>query len=437
MEHGSANYGISQASTNAGTAENGHHDVTRQPQHVSYDWERDTIMQQQASHSAAVLPEETPSRYELISIVRKHSTFLKNLDTDDANKGYNNALDMRFWRELVDMFFVRGMINSKDRPDDDLVFFVHHLSPKEQTDLQPYFVRRWCSQLEKVIGDNADEVDWHRSFYLNLIAHTTYTLTVAICKREALQNRQKTVNSAIAPVYQISKTVYASPSRVNFQTNMSKGFETVPAYPDICFTIDDYDDTFEEVVLVEPDHCYCVFLNADGGAAFCTKDLEGGVANRISPETYLLGDPQSSGNTKLTLFSGFVSYDMVRSAFEGGRSKIRGFLVAASSARSERLIMHGPGGRGEVEVSVSGLPDESVQPFSSSLWGSTHGTRIGSIVRKAAITALLAAKQPYVHSSSVRNDVGSLPLRCCLMSLSLPWDALAHDLLFKDLPNDS
>ncbi|KAH7289534.1 hypothetical protein KP509_30G008100 [Ceratopteris richardii] len=343
-------------------------------------------MQQQASHSAAVLPEETPSRYELISIVRKHSTFLKNLDTDDANKGYNNALDMRFWRELVDMFFVRGMINSKDRPDDDLVFFVHHLSPKEQTDLQPYFVRRWCSQLEKVIGDNADEVDWHRSFYLNLIAHTTYTLTVAICKREALQNRQKTVNSAIAPVYQISKTVYASPSRVNFQTNMSKGFETVPAYPDICFTIDDYDDTFEEV---------------------------------------------------LTLFSGFVSYDMVRSAFEGGRSKIRGFLVAASSARSERLIMHGPGGRGEVEVSVSGLPDESVQPFSSSLWGSTHGTRIGSIVRKAAITALLAAKQPYVHSSSVRNDVGSLPLRCCLMSLSLPWDALAHDLLFKDLPNDS
>jgi len=35
-------------------------------------------------------------------------------------------------------------------------------------------------QLEKVINSNTVEVDWERSFYLNLIAHTSYTVTVAI-----------------------------------------------------------------------------------------------------------------------------------------------------------------------------------------------------------------------------------------------------------------
>jgi len=35
-------------------------------------------------------------------------------------------------------------------------------------------------QLEKVINSNTVEVDWEHSFYLNLIAHTFYTVTVAI-----------------------------------------------------------------------------------------------------------------------------------------------------------------------------------------------------------------------------------------------------------------
>lgn len=418
-------------------AESEHHGMTPQ---VAHDREEASSMTQQFSSLAVG---DTPSRHELLSIVRKHSSFLKNgATTSDKNKESEDELDMRFWREMVDMFFVRGMTSLKAPQDDDLVFFVRHMKVdrlNNHTNSQPYFVRRWASQLEKVIGDSAKEVDWHHSFYLNLIAHTSYTLTVAICRREALQNHQKNTGSLVAPIYQVSKTVYASPSRVNFQTHMSKGFETVPAYPDICFMVDDYDDTFEEVILVEPDHCYCVFLNADGGAAFSPENLEGQASKRISPETYLLGDPQSFSTPKLTLFSGFVGYDMVRSAFEGGRSRIGGLLmIGSSSARSERLIMHGPGGRGEVEVSVSGLPDESAQPVShaSSPWNSKPATKFGTIMRKAAVAASLVAKQAYVASTGVRNDMEALPLRCCLMSLSLPWDVLANDLLFKDYPNE-
>ncbi|KAH0466838.1 hypothetical protein IEQ34_004076 [Dendrobium chrysotoxum] len=67
---------------------------------------------------------------------------------------------------------------------------------------------------------------------------------------------------------EVVKTVYASPSRVNFQLGFKKAVETLPAYPNICFAVDDFDDTFDAVVLSESDHCYCVLLNAHGGAAF-------------------------------------------------------------------------------------------------------------------------------------------------------------------------
>jgi hypothetical protein len=41
-------------------------------------------------------------------------------------------------------------------------------------------------QLEKLINVNSSEIDWERSFYLNLVAHTSYTVTVAICRYVSL-----------------------------------------------------------------------------------------------------------------------------------------------------------------------------------------------------------------------------------------------------------
>jgi hypothetical protein len=37
-------------------------------------------------------------------------------------------------------------------------------------------------QLGKVIGQSIRQVDWQRSFYLNLICHSSFSLTVAICR---------------------------------------------------------------------------------------------------------------------------------------------------------------------------------------------------------------------------------------------------------------
>lgn len=56
---------------------------------------------------------------------------------------------------------------------------------------------------------------------------------------------------------------------------------------------------------------------------------------------------------------------------------------------------------------------------------SKKGLGIATIVRKAASVA----KHAYGATSS--SDEEMLPLKCCLMSISLPWENIAHDLLFK------
>lgn len=56
------------------------------------------------------------------------------------------------------------------------------------------------------------------------------------------------------------------------------------------------------------------------------------------------------------------------------------------------------------------------------------GIDLGTIVQKASILA----KNAYAAASSPRKSDGEiLPLKCCLMSISLPWEHIAHDLLFK------
>ncbi|CAN1341291.1 Uncharacterized protein KIAA0930 homolog [Linum perenne] len=376
---------------------------------------------------------DSPSRYELLTMVKKHSAFLGREEEQDPSDAH---MDIRFWRDMFDMYFVRGK-ETRGSQEDDLIFFVKKKIVQKQganddDDDPPYFVRRWAPKLDDLITEGSAEVDWGRSFYLNMIAHTSYTVTVAICSHNVLQNHQAGQNKPLSPIYKVVKTVYASPSRVNFQLDSKKEVETLPAYPEICFAVDDFDSTIDAVVLTERDHCYCVLLNAHDGAAFPTEDESHDSSSSSSCQR------SDTNSANLTLFSGFVSYQMVRQAYEAGKSGFGSLLSLGQSPRKpDKLFMKGPGGRGEVEVAVSGVADQSqvgdTGPFSP--LASKKGFGIGSIVKKAASVASEAAKNAYAAaSSSGGSDDEMLPLKCCLMSISLPWEDIACDLLFKGSP---
>ncbi|KAH9756290.1 CW7 [Citrus sinensis] len=366
---------------------------------------------------------ETPSRSELLSMVKKHSNLLGKTLVEEQD-AVDVEMDSRFWHDVFDLYFIRGK-ESRGRQDDDLLFFVRKvglhgiLFNDNEEDLTSYFVRRWAPKLDDLLGKNLSEVHWRRSFYLNMIAHTAFSVTVAICSHQELRNHQAGTDTPLSPIY--------------------KEVETKPAYPDICFAVDDFDSTFDAVVLSDTDHCYCVILNAHGGAAFPSeKEANNSSSSNSSPMKTDM-DSGKTRNAKLTLFSGFVSYQMVREAYD------------------DRLYMKGPGGRGEVEVAVSGVAGRVVRAAALQLGGqqfeppqcncgdqsdqdsapfspvvSKRGFAIGSIVRKAASVASVAAKHAYAAAAATTtSDDEMLPLKCCLMSISLPWEHIAYDLLFK------
>ncbi|KAL9225655.1 hypothetical protein vseg_001552 [Gypsophila vaccaria] len=368
------------------------------------------------------------SRCELLSLVKKHSNILGKTYVDEHDESEMEK-NQGFWHDVLNPYFIQSK-ESRGRQDDDLVFFVRKMDLHESNlsddsnDKPPYFVRRWASKLDNMVGDSLLEVDWRRSFYLNLIAHTSFTVTVAICSNQVLRHHQVGQDTPLTPIYKVLKTVYASPSRVNFHLDARKATQTVPAYPDICFAIDDFDSTFETVVLSDTDHCYCVVLNAHAGAAFPDENIPDNNAQKT--ET-----PRKTNNSKVTIFSGFVSYQTVREAFDAGRYSLGSLLsFNHSSGKADKLYMKGPGGRGEVEVAVSGVEDQS-QHISgpSSPIVSKNGLDFASVVRQAASVASFAAKAYAAASKNVDDEM--LPLKCCLMSISLPWELIAHDLLFK------
>lgn len=63
-------------------------------------------------------------------------------------------------------------------------------------------------------------------------------------------------------VTQVSKPVYASPTRVDVNLDSSRTGSAEPdvTYPHICFAVDNFDSAFDSLVLRGDDHCYSVCL---------------------------------------------------------------------------------------------------------------------------------------------------------------------------------
>ncbi|KAL8145345.1 hypothetical protein AgCh_003511 [Apium graveolens] len=381
---------------------------------------------------------DAPSRFELLNMVKKHSVLLrKNVvdeqDVSDVEKNHG------FWHDVMELYFVTGK-EAKRRLDDDLIFFVKNTSMDgfefidSAEDDSPYFVRRWAPQMNNLVEKNAENVDWRCSFYLNLIAHSSFSVTVLICSHQALHNYQSGVTTSVSPICKVVKTVYASPDRVNFHVDSRKEVETTPAYPDICFAVDDFDSSFDAMVLTDADHCFCVLLNAHGGAAFPSETISQECSSSDNFSENSRTDPGKINHTKVTLFSGFVSYQTVREASGAGKSGFSSLLsLGHTSGKTHKLDMKGPGGCGEVEVAVSSVLDGSMQGLNTSslVKSSKKKSRIRETVRKAATVASATAKLAAgaSHSSDEMH-----PLKCCLMSISLPWECIAYDLLFKGVP---
>ncbi|KAK9832071.1 hypothetical protein WJX81_004065 [Elliptochloris bilobata] len=293
------------------------------------------------------------------------------------------------------LFFQRPKGFGHNVQTDDILFFVLGVAYQGGPG-GPLLVRRKGAALPAELdlgGALSPRVDWCRSTLLNLVIQTSFRLTVAACRRVDIAGLADEGGKLPADATRVVKAVYASPMRVqvNVEGGRSKSEQPLPAYPDLCFTVDNFEDAFRSLVLTEPGWCYAVFLSAADGAA------------------------------SVQLFAGFVSYEMLDAVVVGGAGgRMR---RDAAMAGAHWVKMKGPGGQGHADVAVTCLvprddghlaPQRPKQPA-----GAGTGALLTQTLRLASSVA-----EGFVLGSR-RRPAPPLQMRCALMGLSLPVDLLA------------
>lgn len=166
----------------------------------------------------------------------------KDLRSHGETSGYSANHNTTYWTDLFVRHFLFQTDYEADR--DDLLFFIrkgaglsqmggtsHHRQQHTTVEVFRHDSRKLP------IGD--PDVDWEETIYLNLIAHQLdYTITLAVCSRTSPKDLQV--------LRRHSQKVYATPSRRKMD---GKGDGEEITYPYVCFSIDNFDEAFDDVVL--------------------------------------------------------------------------------------------------------------------------------------------------------------------------------------------
>jgi len=228
------------------------------------------------------------------------------------------------WPKLFDTYFLSPttrlvQTSNSTGSDDDLIFYV---TRKTQNDLQhpSYLVEVYRhNDIKRQPKLASPEYDWEETTYLNLVVHQfEYTVTTAVCI--------KTNHRHLQMIKYFSTRVYASPSHRDM-TN--KGTEERLTYPHIYFTVDNFEDTFCEMIVNEG-QMVCVELVAKNPVL----------------------------NQSKVLFLGSVKYEALRKVYDnrattGTRVAHRMSLGVYGKHRVEFVRMRGPNGKGHAEMAVS------------------------------------------------------------------------------------
>ncbi|XP_065579738.1 uncharacterized protein KIAA0930 homolog [Artemia franciscana] len=255
------------------------------------------------------------------------------------------------WTEL---FVNRFLFDAQASVDsDDLLFFVRkkHIrgstceSPKFHTELEVY--RRDSKKLP--IGN--PDIAWDETVYLNLIIHSLrYELTVAVCSRTSLKDFQV--------LKKHTQKVFALPSRRRMD---SKSDTEDISFPDICFSVDNFDDIYENIILRDGEFL-CVELVA--------RDAEAiqGVLFFATVPYHILKQAYTGKNGPKLRFSGKYSrnngikmdFARIRSASKKGYVE-----VAITKVKQRYTDLESP--ISEPEFSASDTDDECEEAINA-LW---------------------------------------------------------------------
>ncbi|KAF9177229.1 hypothetical protein BGZ51_008809 [Haplosporangium sp. Z 767] len=265
------------------------------------------------------------------------------------------------WRELFNEFFVSDQSDDKH---DDLLFFVQRASYEVENGglgVDPVFVKRKVKGGQRVLTAQQEAVVlWKDTFFLNVIVQLQCKLTVAVCTREALRDpKTGEKKSSITTRKFVSKRVYASPTK----SRMDVKEESVEcSWPLIYYVIDDFEDSFEQLMLQENEHL-CVELAVELPTTNQTslRSKQESDAQRDHhaggqhADKVQVGRPfptgSSRGGSKIMLFQGAVGFSNLLGIYQQkAASKVgRRFKLGPHTVPTEFIMMRGPRGRGHAQ----------------------------------------------------------------------------------------
>uniref|UniRef100_A0A1I8GG99 DUF2045 domain containing protein n=1 Tax=Macrostomum lignano TaxID=282301 RepID=A0A1I8GG99_9PLAT len=274
---------------------------------------------------------ESSSSAAVGSQLTRSSSLQLILSSISAERGKSNGNGpdgrSRFWTNLLIAHFLEedersvnggGSAPANGDLKDDLVFYVRRRKDSREGDNERSIEvhRKWQHNYRQILSDQL--IDVEESVYLNLIMqHFSYTVTCAVCTRTGAKQLQI--------LKRFSTQVFASPSRHCMDGKASREEIT---YPDIVFSIHNYDDLFTDCV-VHDSELICVELVA--------RDR--------------LGEFQG------VLFLGSVRYEAILDVYQAkSASSFSAYQPSTwfrAPRRVEFLRMRGPRGKGRAEVAVS------------------------------------------------------------------------------------
>lgn len=292
-----------------------------------------------------------------------------------------------FWCNLFQKFFIE-----EDCHADDLLILVRrealigrkdNVGALVQNDVLDIYRRGSTTRAMPRVGD--ETYHWEHTTCLNLLLQqVTYHMTCAICDRDSTTKRLKVIHRTI-------NQVYPSPSRRSME---DKSADEIITFPFIYFSIDDFDQRFNDVV-ISPNQCVCVELVAD------------------------------MGTVRTTVFSGAVPHDQLAASFSSKTGRSRIGRRSKNASKMQFINMRGPKGIGHAEMAISLASPSSEEKAATSTTGSKTG--MSGALRKLSVDTLSFVKD----WTSGGPDVSMADLNAYLTFVSLSWETMIENLTKK------
>ncbi|XP_013065789.1 uncharacterized protein KIAA0930 homolog isoform X2 [Biomphalaria glabrata] len=240
----------------------------------------------------------------------------------DKENGFELLNSNQFWPDMFSQYFLNSSSYSDDCRDDMLFYIRKNPDLKSKHGhIQP-LVEVYRRDSKRLPTLTEPTIDWEETVYLNIILHQfEYTLTCGLCTRTDEKNLQI--------LKKFSQRVYPSPSRRSMD---SKGTHEEITYPNIFFTVDDFEEAFQDLIVRDSESVAVELTASDKQKLF-----------------------------SVVLFLGSVKYDALKRVYDGRASLTQKITQRMSMGliknkkRVEFMKMRGPRGKGCAEMAVSRL----------------------------------------------------------------------------------